>query len=211
MARRPPTPEAARKSPAREARSAATRAKVVEEATRLFSLYGFRRTSVDEIAAAAQLAKPTLYVYFPDKDAILGAVVEHVLGCILASARAAADAPGPIEARLSAVLSAKFTYLFGLVDRSPHASELLGSGNRVGAASVEATDKEFATIVRRLVESADAAGELDLSRAGLSSRKLTEALLRAGHGASYHSSTADEHAKHLAELIHLVVAGCRRR
>ena len=80
MARRPPTPEAARKSPAREARSAATRAKVVEEATRLFSLYGFRRTSVDEIAAAAQLAKPTLYVYFPDKDAILGAVVEHVLG-----------------------------------------------------------------------------------------------------------------------------------
>jgi AcrR family transcriptional regulator len=179
MARRP-SPEPTRKSPGREARSVATRARVVEEATRLFSLYGFRRTSVDEIAAAAQLAKPTLYVYFPDKDAILAAVVEHVLGCILESARAAADAPGPIEARLSAVLSAKFTYLFGLVDRSPHASELLGSGNRVGAASVEATDKEFATI-------------------------------RTGHGAAYHSKTTDEHAKHLAELVHLVVAGCRRR
>lgn len=182
---------------------------MVEEATRLFSLYGFRRTSVDEIAAAAQLAKPTLYAYFPDKDAILAAVVEAVLGCILTTAREAAATPGPIEARLSAVLSAKFTYLFGLVDRSPHASELLGSGSRVGAAQVEATDKDFATIVRRLVEAADEAGELDLSRAGLTSRRLTEALLRAGHGAAYHTKTPEEHAKHLGELVTLVVAGCR--
>jgi AcrR family transcriptional regulator len=212
MGRRAESAEDARAAaPGRAARAAATRARVVEAAARLFSQYGFRRASMDEIAAAARIAKPTLYAYFPDKDALFAAVVESVLASILANARSAAGTPGRVEARLAAVLSAKFTYLFDLVDRSPHAAELVGSGQRLGAADLEAADQAFASVVRQVVEAADAAGELDLAAAGLSSHRLTEALLRAGHGASYRSETAEAHARHLAELVGLLLAGCRPR
>lgn len=182
---------------------------MIEEATKLFALYGFRRASVDAIAAAAQVAKPTLYAYFPDKDALFLAVVDSVLERILATARDAAAREGAIATRLTAVLVAKFTFLFDLVDRSPHAAELLGSSSRLGAERVEEADRKYAAIVRQVVEQADG-DELALAAAGVSARKLTEALLRCGHGAAYHSEDAAEHAKHLGELVELVIAGVRR-
>jgi AcrR family transcriptional regulator len=36
-------------------------------ATQLFTRFGFAKTSLDEIAAAAQIAKGTVYYYFPVK------------------------------------------------------------------------------------------------------------------------------------------------
>lgn len=192
-------------------RRAATRARVVEEATRLFSHYGFRLTSVDAIAAAAGCAKPTLYAHFPDKDALFLAVCEHVLDGIVSRARAAAAEEGSLEARLSAVLSAKFTHLFELVDSSPHAAELLGSSNRVAAKLVEDTDRRFAGVVRDVLHASIEAGEIDPSRAGVSLPRLVEVLLRAGHGAGYHAEDGAQHRKNLQEMVKVIVAAVRER
>jgi AcrR family transcriptional regulator len=195
--------------PPEDPRRAATRARVIDEATRLFSLYGFRRTSVDTIASAAAVAKPTLYTYFPDKDALFLAVCEHVLESILAAARAAAKVDGPLEARLSGVLAAKFTHLFELVDASPHAAELLGSSDRVAAERVEEADRRFAAILKELLSGAVEAGEIDPGRAGSSVPKLVEVLLRCGHGAGYRAGDGARHRKQLEEMVRIVVAAVR--
>jgi len=47
------------------------RIRIVRAATGLFLRHGYRRTSVDEIARAAGVAKGTLYLYFPAKAHIL--------------------------------------------------------------------------------------------------------------------------------------------
>src|SRR5512132_4406241 len=83
--------------------------RIIAAATSLFSRYGFRRTSVDLIAAEAGVAKPTIYAHFADKEAVFLAVCADVCADFLARAEAASHAPGPIEARLAGVLSAKFT------------------------------------------------------------------------------------------------------
>ena len=57
-----------------------TRAALIDAATRLFTTYGLRRTSMEQLAEAAQVAKATAYAYFPNKDAVFVAVVESVIG-----------------------------------------------------------------------------------------------------------------------------------
>ena len=47
------------------------RIRIVRAATLLFVRHGYRRTSVDEIARAAGVAKGTVYLYFPNKAHIL--------------------------------------------------------------------------------------------------------------------------------------------
>ncbi|MEW5734112.1 MAG: helix-turn-helix domain-containing protein [Thermodesulfobacteriota bacterium] len=49
--------------------------KILEAAARLFARFGFKKTSVDEIAVEAGIVKSTLYQHFRSKDDILLAVV----------------------------------------------------------------------------------------------------------------------------------------
>jgi AcrR family transcriptional regulator len=59
-------------------RRESTRARLAEAALRLMSERGINATSVSEIAAAAELANGTFYLYFKDKAAIVAAVCQAV-------------------------------------------------------------------------------------------------------------------------------------
>lgn len=62
-----------------QARGDASRRRILEEATRLFGLYGYSSVSVREIGAAAGLDNSTLYRYFESKQALAKAVVQDIL------------------------------------------------------------------------------------------------------------------------------------
>lgn len=51
------------------------RRKIVEKAAGIFSRYGFRKTSMDEIAKALKMGKSSIYYYYDGKEAIFEAVV----------------------------------------------------------------------------------------------------------------------------------------
>jgi AcrR family transcriptional regulator len=105
-----------------------TRAALVEAATRLFTTYGLRRTSMEQLAESAQVAKATAYAYFANKDAVFVAVVASVIERLEAAATAAAQAAaGPAEAVRDSLV-AKFSLEWTLVHASPHARELLAAG-----------------------------------------------------------------------------------
>lgn len=71
--------------------SAAKRTGILAAARELFLTDGFERTSVDAIAAAAEVSKRTIYDYFGDKNALLLAVVEQAVSGLLASVQASVD------------------------------------------------------------------------------------------------------------------------
>ena len=56
--------------------TAKTRRRILDAAYVLFRRKGFTRANVDEIAAAAEITKRTLYSHFRSKDALLAAVLE---------------------------------------------------------------------------------------------------------------------------------------
>ena len=45
-----------------------TASKILDTATRLFMQLGYRAVSINDIVKAADITKPTLYYYFPDKE-----------------------------------------------------------------------------------------------------------------------------------------------
>ncbi len=56
-----------------------TRELVVAEAKRLFYQFGFRRITMDEIAANLRMSKKTLYALFPSKEELVRAVVLTIM------------------------------------------------------------------------------------------------------------------------------------
>jgi AcrR family transcriptional regulator len=50
---------------------------ILTEAKRRFGLYGFERTTMQEIAGGFSMSKASLYYYFPDKESLFRAVIER--------------------------------------------------------------------------------------------------------------------------------------
>jgi AcrR family transcriptional regulator len=55
------------------------KARILDAAQRVFLKRGYQCASLDEIAATAPASKPTIYAYFPGKEALFGAVVARVI------------------------------------------------------------------------------------------------------------------------------------
>jgi AcrR family transcriptional regulator len=80
-------------------RGQATRAHLVEVATRLFAAHGYDGTSIEAVLAGSGVSRGSLYHHFPGKDALFWAVLEEVGARISGPvAEAMRDAPDPVAA-----------------------------------------------------------------------------------------------------------------
>ena len=77
------------------------RAQVLETALHVFARHGYRKASMDDVARAADISRPGLYLYFSSKAELFRATVEHALdGSIQAAQRALSDLDVPLRDRL---------------------------------------------------------------------------------------------------------------
>src|ERR1039458_8911993 len=80
-------------------RGQATRAHLVEVATRLFAAHGYDGTSIEAVLVGSGVSRGSLYHHFPGKDALFWAVMEEVGARISGPvAEAMRDAPDPVAA-----------------------------------------------------------------------------------------------------------------
>lgn len=84
-------------SPKQTRIQAKNRQLIVDAALGVFSAYGFRGSTLDQIADAASMSKPNLLYYFPRKEDVYFAVLEHTLDDWLEPLKAIDPGGDPIE------------------------------------------------------------------------------------------------------------------
>jgi AcrR family transcriptional regulator len=77
---------------------------VIRVAARAFNERGFHNTSLDDIATALEVTKPTIYYYVPNKEKLLFECFVAGLEPIRAALRDVRNSPAPARERLNAVL-----------------------------------------------------------------------------------------------------------
>ena len=97
----------------RRRRKEARPAELLEAALALFVEKGFAATRSEEVAKAAGVSKGTLYLYFPSKEELLKAVIQHFLGTeIEAGEQEAAAAEGPTAQVMEQLLVTWWTRIY---------------------------------------------------------------------------------------------------
>ena len=61
---------------------------MLDAAVQMFSVNGYHETSMDTIAAEAQISKPMLYLYYGSKEDLFGACLDRELGRFIEGVRA---------------------------------------------------------------------------------------------------------------------------
>lgn len=70
---------------------------IADAALRLFARYGYKRSSMDDIAKEAGLAKATLYLHFKGKDDVFRAMLNLLARRVEARCREVVAVPGPFR------------------------------------------------------------------------------------------------------------------
>jgi AcrR family transcriptional regulator len=85
-------------------------AAILDAARRVFAAAGFEGASVDEIARAAGVAKGTVYLYYPSKEAVYQAAMREGLLALAEELRRQVEAAATVREKIRAFVETKVAY-----------------------------------------------------------------------------------------------------
>lgn len=134
---------------------------ILDAAERLLGRFGYRKTTVEDIAREAAIGKGTIYLHFDSKKAVALATIDRLVGQVIERLREIASSEQPAAERLREMLAAR---VLGRLDGVRHYAgrmdELL-AGIRPELLALRA--KHFAReaeVIRDVLEDGRVAGEL---------------------------------------------------
>ena len=156
-------------------------ADVLAAALQLFARYGYKKTAMDEVAAAVGLSRQGLYLYFPTKEALFRAVIDHLLAQTLRAAEDALGQPGPLRARLLACYDATHGSFIEDLRGTPHLGELVTAAGELVPGALDLHHAALLSALQHSLETAgirhpaDFAFVFDLAATGLKYRAASRA------------------------------------
>ena len=171
--------------------SATRRAAIVDAATAVFLRYGFKKTSMDDLARAAGISRQGLYLHFATKEALFKEAVLHVVSVIRGNAHAAlVNEDASLEDRLVAAFEAAHAVAIGQ-SGGEHITELLETAAAlVGPIEAELAAEIIADVALTLKNAGVAAA---WKSAGISAKTLAENLYSTSYGIKHRVKTAAEY------------------
>src|SRR5260370_34205757 len=159
-------------SPQREA--------ILMAATAIFLRYGFKKTSMDDVAQAARISRQGLYLYFDTKDFLFREALQYLVSHMISTARSVAeDRNLSLRDRLLGVFEAVHGSAVQNASRED-AFELLQSAQSAAGALLVQLDRDLMGIVAALLAEAGAADRWE--EAGVTVAELSEQLLMTAKG-----------------------------
>lgn len=176
----------------------------------LFRRYGYRRTSVEDIAREAGISKATLYLHFRAKEDMFRAMAQQFRDDILARCRAAEALDAPVGDRVVALLYAGYGTALEWFGDAAHIRELNAFATEQPFSAVADDRDAFRRRLERMLGAAAEAGELDFSAHGTNSAEVVSVLLFAAHGAKESQQEGAEGYREKLAIVTRLILGALR-
>jgi TetR/AcrR family transcriptional regulator len=175
--------------------------RVLDAAYECFRRHGLRKTTMEDIAAAAGMSRPAVYQYVRSKDDAFRRLAGRIFDRALDRAREEARSEGTLAQRLDRILAVRLTVSQRLFADSPHVAELR-------ARSVD-LDQVYAAQLADLLAATitDAAAEADLALGADNAREMAELTMALARGLEASQSDPDRGRDRLRSGVALLVAG----
>ena len=176
------------------------RTRILQAAQSLFIRYGVKRTSIDEVARAADIAKGTLYLYYESKEMLFAEVAKNICADILTEARRAAALPAPLADRLVGILDAEIGVMHRLVEQSPHVRELTETKEAIASATFATLDRDIKGLINTVI-----------SEENISRQDAAEMFIAAAVGTTQSGdSSAELYRSRLRAIVDVLLVGLKQ-
>jgi AcrR family transcriptional regulator len=186
---------------------------IVLAGLKLFAQYGYRKTSIDDIADAAQVAKRTVYLHFENKAAVFLAILEYLGDQVRQRCAAAEGAGGTAVDRLAGLLDAYYGMAFELFSKSEHMPELEETFSTLARARIGDLNTEYEDRLARFLRSLQRTGSIGGPPQGLTVEQIVHILVQAAEGAKHDPEVQGDRKgleRRLRELAILAIAAMNK-
>lgn len=173
---------------------------IVEAAIRVITRYGVRRTTMNDIASAAGIARQTLYNVFDNKDDVLRATMRYFAARSADSIVEAWENERDLGRRLDILFHHMVVVPYAMVRSAPDADDIISGFSTAACQELAEADERYRRI---LTEGLEPFGET-LKAHGTSPSRLADLVQRAAIGLKK-SATSPEHLQDLLATLKLLV------
>lgn len=182
---------------------------ILDAAYSCFVKYGFNRTSMSDIADAAELSRTALYNHFKNKKIIFKAVCLRLNQQVLSDVKAAMSIKEISLEKLQAVISARLSWAFTLLHDSEHGRELIDEKNKICGEIGAEVNQEFQKYIASLLRDANKHGLLNLKAQKTRPDFAAELLIDSAFGVVHEEADETKARNKLDQLVAIFWAGLK--
>ncbi len=181
--------------------------KVIEAAKTAFLRYGYKRVTMADIAEAAGMSRPALYLVFPSKQETLIAVTAQVFAAMLDETRQGLGRFPAVKDKLTFAFETWTVRGFELVRASPDAKDLIESSYQFATEVTHKAAAEFVAVVADVLEPL----VQRQAKLALSSVQIAQILVSAMTGFKASAKNTEQLRKLIHGLIDVVLTSLDHR
>ncbi|WP_170331504.1 TetR/AcrR family transcriptional regulator [Ruegeria arenilitoris] len=180
---------------------------ILNSAFQAFATYGFRKTSMDDIARGAGMSRPAVYLHFRNKEAIVSKLTEFYYAEKSVAVAEALATPGSVPEVLTRAIQAQTEGMAAIL-ASPHGLEILDNTKSMAVEIISEGEARLAGLYADwLTQQAQAGRVRLLADAAEIGRTITATL----KGLKLIGAGAEVYEQQVAQVAALIGAGLEVR
>jgi TetR/AcrR family transcriptional regulator len=189
----------------REAARPPRQAAILAAALKVFLQFGYRKTSMEDVAAAAEVSRQTLYLQFRNKERLFRATVEYLTEQMLVSIRRlAGNRNAPVEQTLMGVFEVLCGDLLAASSQI-NIAELLVVARSQEKSIVSRFEADLLSVIADTLTQAGTAARW--KRHGIGAQELARHLLDTSAGVKAAAGNLSDYKRQMALAIRIIVMG----
>jgi TetR/AcrR family transcriptional regulator of autoinduction and epiphytic fitness len=179
------------------------RRRILEAAIATFLRYGYRKTSMEEVARAADISRQGLYLHFPTKEDLFRAGVAAVFdGALAGATQRLRDADASLENKLVGAFDEWIGRFVGMVGGD--VSDLETASKHLVGPMLTEGEAAFVDAVTKVIRTSGLAAAY--RPAGLTAKQLSETLIATARGLKHTCATRADFVERIRVAVRALCA-----
>ncbi len=175
--------------------------RILAASLKCFKQYGFKRTSMEDIAKASNMSRPALYLLFKSKTDIFRSLSDAFHAKTLQAVDIALAGDAPVHKRISEAVAVRMTALYALAYDSAHGPELFDVNQSTSADINAKADDDFLAKLTDILQSSLSTGEISGGPDKMAARELAQLILASAIGLKTFAFSAQDYEKLLRKSV----------
>jgi len=173
---------------------------VFDAAADVFAQYGFRRTSMNDIAIAAGISRPALYLIFKNKEELFRTLAAYLQNQAIDEAISELRQEGTISERIVNAILAYEAIYYEPIAQSPHGTEIMDINLSIAADLMQTGLNRLVRELADAIDKARVSGEVRFADKAPKPKAFVELLMTSISGLKKKANTTRKFRRHIKEV-----------
>ncbi len=169
----------------------------------VFSTYGYRRTSMNDIAQAAGMSRPALYLLFDNKESLFRELAADLQTQAIDDATAELSGDGAFNARFTAAILAYERVYYEPISQSPHGAELIDVNLSIASDIMIKGNDRLIGHLADAIKAALSTGALEATGTSLNPKAFVELLMTSIGGVKKKAASNKEFRRQIKNITQI--------